>query len=310
MDLANDDVGNFFKYFPTGPVAVGASFIMVGVTKKKLYVLNAVSVSGNVVYYMESDPQTLVDSTMLPIFSYSGSVIVDDKIPIFNLTYSDATNGGGPILDKDGVTIVNSSITNPLIAFGDFEPWFPPNILLSGAAYAFNAKQGTGAAKFLTSPTGATPPIDAVFSVLPVVSWFNCGGGVGDTINTPSNSLLNFLCILDPTFTQCQNISVVDNAWTNVNDCIDGIDYFYCPLFGKCGKDNCKGPCSAIYYDCDNNDGTYTCTFNPNEYIYDSQWWTSPIFIGLVVFIAALILIFIIIIIVEYRHNNSVNNQP
>lgn len=276
--------------FLLGPVETGSSFMLVSIQNNQPNILNGAPFDNGIIYYWESNLSTIISGTNLPIFTAEGT--------LNSLTLTDTVNGGGMAFRSDGTTIGNASKPAQIMMNQSmFANFFPPEIFLSMAIYTISNSSGTQA-DVLTTNSGTGPTMSANnIIILPVLWYFNCTNtGSYQTINTPINSVINWFCLVNPSITACSGISIAKSGWTNILDCVVGNDYNYCPVNQLCGADNCKGPCSVVYNDCEYIFGTYECIFNPVEFFTETQWWESPYFIGSVVGIFVLVIIIIIII--------------
>lgn len=290
--------------FLLGPVSTGASFMLVSIQNNQPNILNGFPFGGGIIYYWESNLSTVLGGTTLGIFIAEGS--------LNSLTLTDTTNGGGIAFRSDGVTIGNAAQpAQIMLKQSTFANFFPPNILLSMPIYTISNSSGA-TASILTTNSGTGPTILADnIIILPVLWYFNCtSSGKFDTINTPLNSVINWFCLVNPDITGCAGISIAKSGWTNLPDCLNGINYDYCLAGQICGTNNCNGPCSVVYDDCDFESGTFTCIFNPLEFFTQTQWWATPYFIGSVVGIVVLIIIVILVVIAMSREGKVASRPP
>ena len=276
-----------------GPIDTGSSFMIVSLQNNIPFVLNGFLPSGrtNISYYWESNLNVINSSATLGIFVAQGTV---DSV-----TIRDSTNGGGIAFETDGVTIVNAiTPANMKISQPFYANWFPPDIFISAVQYTMQ-NVTSGATAFIhtnTSATGTTIPANNIV-FLPILWYFNCtNSGTYDLINQPLSSVVNWFCLADPKISGCDQISLAPGGWTNLSDCNVGNKYTYCAVNNICGNNNCKGPCSVIYDDCNFNQSNYVCVFDADKFFADTQWWESPYFIGAVVGIIVIIIIILIII--------------
>lgn len=286
-----------------GPVDTSTPFMFASIQNSQPYILNGAPLNSGIIYYWEPNLSTISASQNLPVFTASGS--------LNSLLLIDTVNNGGVAFRADGVTLGNA--TEPVgvnMSQSMYANWWPPDILLSRAIYTITNPSGS-TAQVLTSNsgTGTTIPANNLI-VLPVFWYFNCmSNGNYDVINQPLDSAVNWVCTVNSGVTGCTGLSITPTGWTNIADCNNGANYTYCPTAQTCGNSNCNGPCSVIYYDCDYNSGNYSCVFDASKYIADTQWWTSPWFIGIVVGSVLLILILIIIIFAVIRHGRKTSSS-
>lgn len=277
--------------FLLGPIDTGSSFMITSVQNKIPFVLTGASVNNSTIYYWESDLEKVVSGTGASLGLFSASGTLD------SLIISDTNNGGGISFNNDNV-IVNSLLPPQLkMSQSMYANWWPPDIFLSGAIYTIENINGTTGNIFTSnSGTGTTIPANNI-NIVPVRWYFNCNSsGRYDTVTKPADSLINWFCDVSPGLTGCSQISLAKSAWTNLPDCTDGTRYEYCPTDKQCGNDRCKGPCPEIYYDCNYSDNDFKCVFDPRKYIDDTQWWTTPYFIGLVIGIVVVIIVITLMI--------------
>lgn len=279
-----------------GTIETGSSFMIVSIQNNMPNIVATTTVSSQINYYWESDLTKLTSNiSQLPVFTAQGT--------LDSLTITDSTNNGGISFKSDGITIGHATLplalkmTQPL-----FANFFPPEIFLSTAVYTiFNASSGATAAIFTSSSLQATIPANNII-ILPVLWYFNCtASGTYDIINKPINSVINWFCLANPKIIGCSNTDLAPGGWTNLSDCTVGKFFTYCPVGQLCGNNNCKGPCSVIYDDCNFSSGNYVCEFDANKFFNDTQWWESPYFIGAVIGIIVIIIIIIAIIIAVVR---------
>jgi len=283
----------------------GSSFMIVSIQNNAPFILNGAPFQGGLLYYWESNLTTIELSSTLGIFTAEGT--------LDSLTISDTKNGGGIAFEANGTTIGNALRPATIkMSQSLFANWFPPDIFLSAVIYSmFNSNGAT--AGILTSPPGTggtggtTIPANNII-ILPVLWYFNCtSSGRYDVINQPINSIINWFCVVSPDIQGCNNINITKSGWTNLSDCIVGNNYSYCPTGHLCGNNNCNGPCSVIYDDCNFSSNNYVCVFDPTKFFADTQWWESPYFIGAVVGVFVIIIILIIVAFVVARHGRIVN---
>lgn len=283
-----------------GPVDTGASFMIVSIQNGQPFALNSATSGGSLIYYWEPSLQVLAQNTAFPVFSFSGTVNA--------VSVNDTVNGGGIGFRADNLTIGNAGQPTP-INFKQtmFANLFPPDILLSRVIYSLINNSTGATAHILTTNSGTGPNIPADnIVVLPVFWYFNCSSsGTYDVTNTPAGSLINWFCTVNSGATGCSQVSFTRSGWTNVADCMTGNNYQYCLANTICGNNNCKGPCSVIYNDCVFSSGNYQCVFDADKFFTESNWWTSPYFIGVLVAIVLLVIILIIIIYVVNRKPQS-----
>lgn len=273
---------------PLGVINTSASFLIVSLQNNDPYVLNGVSPSsGSILYYWEKNLTSALNGSFLPIFmsSSSGSPVIQDT-----------TNGGGIGFRSDGITIGNA--LNPpsiKITQTQYTPPNPPGLFLSNVIYTIYNNIGD-IATVLTSPSTSSSTILANnIIILPVLWYFDCTtNGNYYTINTPENSLINWFCLnSDNSPTECQNMSLApDLTWTNIPECIQNVNYQYCTYDNLCGEqNNCNGPCSNTNDICEiqSPSNVFGCTSGSSVI----NW--TPIFIGILIFLAITIVIFVVL---------------
>lgn len=266
-----------------GPIESGSSFMIVSLQNNIPFILNTISTQETISYYWESDVQNTLSS--FGIFAANGT--------IDSLTIKDTTNGGDIAFTKN--TITNSTIPSNLkMSQPLFANWFPPDIFLSGVIYTLsNPSTGVTGQIFNTKGLNTTIPANNLI-ILPVLWYFNCtSSGEYDIINQPDNSVINWFCLTG--ITGCSDIEIAPSGWTNLPDCTVGNKFQYCSSNQLCGNNNCNGPCSVIYDDCNFSSNNYVCVFDPDKFINNTQWWESPYFIGFIVFLVIIIIIIIVL---------------
>lgn len=284
-----------------GPILTNTSFFIVSIQNGKPNVLVSAPITRGIQYYWESNINNLSSTIQPVVFSSQGT--------LDSLIITDITNNGGIGFREDTITIGHSlspstlKMSQPL-----FNNWLPPNIFLSSVNYTiFNSSGGIGYIQIspITNPTEAplTIPANNII-ILPIIWYFNCtSDGRYDIINQPSNSLINWFCLVDPNISQCSNITLAPGGWTNLSDCTNGVVYNYCAVNAICGTNNCNGPCPSFYDNCEYSAGNYSCTFDPDNLINGRTWYTSPYFIGSIVATIIIIIVLIILIIIVRRTN-------
>jgi len=225
------------------------------------------------------------------------------------LTIADSANGGWLGVDSDNF-IINSTVpisfnltqtSTPL-----FQEWDLPNIFLADVIYSINVAGSPGAVVQTISETNVTGAGPLQFQVLPGLWYTDCASGYSST--TTSSSLEIWSCSIEPT--QCTVVTTGTIGWTNLPDCVNGVQYEYCPIGDFCGNSNCNGPCKVIYDDCINvSASNYHCVLDPKKYFSDTKWWESKIFIGIVSAIGLIIIALIIIIFVKIKHKIQVAGE-
>lgn len=287
-----------------GPINSGDSFMLVSIQNDQPFILNGAPLNNGTIYYWESNLDTITSSNKLGIFTANGTTD--------SLVITDKTNGGGLGFRQDGITLGNSFQPQSInIRQFKYSDWFPPDIFLSSVEYTIFNQSGATANILTNIPgtggTGPTIPANNII-ILPVMWYSNCtSSGSYSVINDPLLSIINWFCVSKPSIGTCSGGTFITSGWTNHSDCAIGNFYSYCPTEKTCGTDNCKGPCSAIYDDCNFSSNRYVCTFNPEKFLTETQWWLSPYFIGTVVGIFVIIIIIVIVIFVISRRGNKVN---
>lgn len=283
-----------------GPIDSGVSFMFASIREETPYILNGQGVTGGVIYYWEADPTIIQSSQLLPVFSGKGT--------IGSVMISDATNGGGINFRSDGITIGNAGQPASLkMSESQYATWWPPTIFLSSVIYTLYAPNGTIANILATnSGTGPTIPANNII-ILPVLWYSQCVGTTYSFINQPQASILNWFCLVAPNLPQCPD-NILKNGWTNLPDCQVGNFYNYCPVNNTCGTTGmCNGPCPVIYDDCNYSatNNNYVCVFDSNKFFNETQWWTTPYFIGAVIAIIIVIIIIFVLIVAVARAGES-----
>lgn len=285
--------------FILGPVQTGSSFMIVSIQNSQPFLLNSFPFNNGILYYWESNFTSIVSQGAFPVFSAEGT--------LDSLTITDTINTGGIAFRSDGITLGNAGVpaqikmSQPLYA-----NWFPPDIFLSRVVYTF-ANSANQTANILTTTSATGPTISANnIIILPVIWYFNCtNSGSYFNINQPIDSVINWFCLVNSNLTGCSQFNITTSGWTNLSDCTVGNNYNYCPQGEICGTDNCNGPCSVIYDDCNFVSNNYVCEFDPSKFFSDTQWWESPYFIGGVFGIVILI---IILIVISYSFSRQTKN--
>lgn len=271
-----------------GPIQTGSSFMIVSIQNNIPYILNGATSNKEIIYYWESDLEVITKGTKLGIFTAQFSdadIIINDNI-----------NNGGIEFMSDGVTIGNGPQPSKLVfKQEDYANWWPPNVFLSKVEYSiFNYSNQIGQIKTSPGSSGSAPIEANNIMILPVWWYYGCtSSGSYEYINDPIDSVINWFCLVNPSMSTCSSKKIIPSGWTNFGDCSVGNYYSYCLTGFFCGDSSCKGPCPKEYYDCDYNSGGYTCKFDANKYITESDWWKSPIFIVSIVGLIILVLLFI-----------------
>lgn len=290
--------------FILGPVSTGSSFMLASIQNSKPYILNGATGGNQILYYWESNTETIVNSSNIPIFTSEGQ--------LDNIILNDTVNGGG-IGFTGSTTIANVNDPTPFsMNQTSYANWYPPDVFLSMPIYSiYNSSGSTGSILTSNSPTGGIISANNII-ILPVLLYSNCtSSGTYNVISQPLDSIINWFCNVDSGLAGCSGISIIMSGWTNLSDCLAGYNYSYCPTGYTCDYNDCKGPCPSMYDDClyslvQSGTGRFYCEFNPLRYITEDQWWTSPIFIGSITAFFVIIIVLIFIAIVISRHNKKV----
>lgn len=284
-----------------GPISTGSSFTLGSISDNEPAILNAStgSTGNSVTYYWESD---LTKITNVPVFTANGT-------GPDNVTFIDTTYGGG--IGFTGTAVINvGQPTEFSMVQTTYSQWWPPNIFLSMAEYSIIINNQI--AEIYTKPDSNDSIKANNIIMIPVLLYSSCNNnGSYNVINTPSDSITNWYCnITTEVGSGCSGIEIIASGWTNLSDCVAGDNYVYCATGQSCGNENCNGPCTTQYEDCDLRSGSYICQFNPEKYISTTQWWTSPIFIGGIIAIIIIIAILIFVIFVVKRKEKQMNKSP
>lgn len=293
--------------FVLGPIDNGSSFMLASVQNGVPYILNAAPFGTGIIYYWESDLKIIYAAPTLPVFSAQGTPSAA------NIT--DSVNGGGIAFRSDAITLGNADTPTALkFSQTSYATWWPPDTFLSGAVYTiFNSAGATAGILTNAAGTGASLAANNVI-ILPVNWFFSCtSSGSYDSITAPSSSAVNWACVINGSDPACKDLSsIVKSGWTNLADCQNGVVYKYCTTSQTCGVSNCNGPCSVLYDDCtySSSSSNYSCVFNPEKFVTETKWYTTPWFIGIVIGIAALILVIVIIMFAVLRHGKATSPPP
>lgn len=276
-----------------GPIKIGASFMIVSIQNSKPYFLNAIQTNNKLYYYWESDLSKIKDGRM-GIFITIGSSI--NNITIID---TNSNNSGGIGFDTDNLTIMNVSKPSAIkINQSVYANWYPPDVFLSGVQYTIYNSLGQIANIKISNSTVLANNI----VILPTVWYSNCTSlGNYNFINNPNDSVINWFCLVDSTTPGCNQLNIIRNGWTELDDCMKSKFYNYCVVGQSCGDSNCKGPCEAIYDDCKLIENSYFCVFNPRKFFTETEWWLNPYFIALVVTILIVFIVIIIVLIIVIR---------
>lgn len=278
-----------------GPISTASSFMFASIQNGQPFILNTTQVTGGILYYWDSDLVDVASNQSMAIFTAKGTL---DSLTIF-----DSNNQGGIAFRSDGITIGNAVVPATIKMFQpSFTNWFPPDIFLSAVEYTLFNQSGVTATVLTAIPgtggTGPTIPANNII-ILPINWYFNCtSSGQYDQVNEPTESLVNWFCTVNEAITGCTGIGIVPSGWTELSDCTIGNRFMYCATGTICGNNNCNGPCSTIEDDCSFSSGQYTCTFDINKFVNDTQWWESPYFIGVVIGSVFIVIVIIILIFV------------
>lgn len=277
-----------------GPINVSQPFIIVASDATNQYVLDSKTLGNNITYYLNNDPTTVNN---LPVFSATGAV---DNLRLFDITNSVVTGlvTNTNILGID--TPVNLNFEQSVAA-----TWWAPAILLSSVLY--NIKNNSQQLMIYTTSTGTNPVAATQLLPLPATWYGSCLNGEYDSVSNASATLENWFCLISPTNSACNEVSILPEGWTVLNECQQQLRYNYCPIGKGCSYNNCNGPCSKEYYDCTATNQEFTCKFDSTKYYEDVSWWTSPLFIGGVIGIIVIIIVIIILIVITIRKRSKAN---
>jgi hypothetical protein len=242
-------------------------------------------------YYWENDLTVInLQSSNIPVFTASGSLT--------NVKITDTINGGGLAYDTSNLTsniltIINSSSPQSLkMSQTSFANWFAPDIFLARALYTIkNSNDQLGA---ITTKNGLTVPANNI--IIQPVNWYfpGCTTCCDNIDGGPINSIFNWFCNVNPVLVGCLSYTPTSLTYTQLDDCLTGVSYQYCPVNKTCGTDNCNGPCSTDDDICVYDGDSFGCVVDTSK----SSWWRNPIFIGVVIIGTIGLIIFAGIIII------------
>ena len=277
--------------FILGNINVGDSYLITSIQGGKPFFLNGfVGATGDIGYYWEGSLTAVLNGTTggnnLPVFSSSGSADIQ-------VTTRDTGVNGGGLGVSNGVLTNVAQPAALTIGQSSYAVNFPPALFYAGPPYTILSNGSVVNIATSSTPNSATIPANNIF-ILPVTWYGNCdASGNYDQINTPLGSLLNWFCLVEPGLSVCAGETFLNSGWTDLNECLDDLNYSYCSVGSICGDSNCNGPCTAIYYDCTASNGNFSCVFDPDKFFEDTKWWESPYFIGGVIGLVLLIIILI-----------------
>jgi hypothetical protein len=129
--------------------------------------------------------------------------------------------------------------------------------------------------------------------VIPVFYYYNCTSSSYPPPNSNiKTSIQNWFCSFNSTY--CKSPLVT--GWTELDDCMTGFEYPYCPVNTYCGSvDTCKGPCSTSTNTCVFDNNNYICRLSPTNAL-NTNWVSSMYFIIAIVIIGFLIVMGIILV--------------
>lgn len=278
-----------------GPINTNTSFMFVTLIDQKPYILKLSTFGGLNLYYWESrlDMITADISVFVASGTTPNNVSFHSTKPV---GYMGVNANHNPVLV---LTPVSFKIFEPA-----FATWNSPTLFLGDVAYEMHTEDGTLLQIPTDSQGGSRVPATGIF-ILPVAFYSICNGSTYQSITMANASLVNWLCSQKyvpshPDYiTFCSGFSTIPSGWTNLQDCMVGNEYVYCPTGTVCGTNNCNGPCQTTGTICgitSNNTDTYKCIVNTNP--TNTQWWHSPYFIATVIGFSILIIIMIIILII------------
>lgn len=292
--------------FVIGSIQTQQGFLWTAFSDGKKLILDSIkNKQGEINYFW--NPNYLNDTKVLssiPIFSVrSGKTDgQNNALKIISVYFDDLLNSGGiGFLSSSSIIInqKNSAEISP-VSVPSLTTWFLPTILLSNASYEFQTTSNIKISIYKDSTLKDVVQYPVI--LLPITWYGNCNGDKYDVVNTKEGTVLNWTCNVSDPPSICDQILILPNGFTILDDCQIGVIYQYCNQPNLCGSGNCNGPCSQFYYDCKTSSKTlpYQCFFDSEKFFLDTKWYESYYFIIGVAAVALIILILIFILIIIY----------
>lgn len=257
-----------------GPISFGSSLMITSIIKG---IPNVLSYK-NDNYFWESKVDTGVK---LPIFKFASAGVFEDVVNKGFLSYNSSN------------LIVNSELDNPIQTLqNDFASWGED--LLASVEYTLSAKNVTLSINEDDVGSSTTPANNVYF--VPANIYFNCTAqGHYNNINKPYESLANWFCNVD---SKCKSKDIVV-GWTEMNDCIIGYQYAYCPTGDFCGTSNCNGPCENSKF-CEYKNSQFSCSESVSQFL-DSHMTLVVVIAGVILFFIIGVIIIVILVLYNKR---------
>lgn len=240
-------------------------------------------------WYWETDVKKLPD---IPIFTVLGE---RNNVTL----YSSNLNTGILISSENGLSnVVMTGTTSVLrIVPNGLALWDEPVLLLTGTPCSMYFDDVMANIYADGNISNVVPANDLIF--LPAQIYFGCTSKSIEYINNPIVVAGYWYCKIHPDAAVCDLIERKSTIWSDKRECQQQLVYSYCPNAKMCGQD-CKGPCNAVYNDCDPSGKRFLCQYNIDAYLSEVQWWKSPLYIGFVSVIAIVAIILLIVSIVLF----------
>lgn len=273
-------------FFIIGPIERNDSFLIISEIDNKPAILTGKKVNEKFEYYWDNN-LTIEALQELKIIVFTGNGTTP------KLTYQDTINGGS-LGSVEGI-LSNVALSQEIdTEQSQFATWFQPTILLTGGEYTFENVS-------IYKDSSITTTVKAEKLQFLPLAWYGRENDGSCVIpNRPVTTIINWICNEPNPPAACEQQQIFNQAWTRLSECNENLRYQYCPSGKICGNDNCNGPCTAIYYDCnyDTGNSQFVCDFDPEKFFTDTKWYENPYVIGFVIGIIVIVIILVVILII------------
>jgi hypothetical protein len=283
-------------YFLTGPIDLGDKFTISTQRNGLFYVLDSYQDAQNRKHYF-------LNSTLVSNGQVTPPVELSTKGTLQSLQITDTA--GGALSYNNELLIGNAIQGLPLSPTqNQYMDWGTPVVFLTGVNYSLQTKTGgtvqfeygSGSAEAKANTAANKYLLAEQLVMIPRVWYFGCSSSSSGQVNDSlTQSVLSAWCTTNQSNSACTNIQL--SGFTQQADCVEGVNYSYCPVNVFCSNGSCKGPCSKSYDSCDYNSDTsqFACKFQINN-VVKGEWWKSTWFIALLIGFGVLIIIAFILL--------------
>jgi hypothetical protein len=254
------------------------------------------STTVNPVYFLDSAFFTQETLPTGPIFTNSiSSAGIYYIVDLANNNFiTDQTDSSGNIYV--GFEQPSSTLPSISISESSYAVWNPPTSLLCDIQYAL----GSGNFQYSNSYNSDGSPmlqpgyINTTVFFLPGTLYYDCTLSQSSFLSGTQVSLNSWCNNTDSEGPNCATpFPITTGGWTLDINCVNDIEFSYCPTGSNCGANNCNGPCPSTEDICSYNTGNnqFSCMYNIDNLF--KQTWFIILMIAIVI-VLILLIIFII----------------